>query len=199
MSLPTTLRRATKADLPRMVRILLDAFGPGPWGRFLFPPHLKVKPGDGDEFDLRLYMISMGLESPGRDTVLACAEGEAEAGEEIVGWAQWIDMSAAAKGGMSSEVAKARMERDLGPNPAGLDAGALDTLQREGQQLEGSFEEFLGSERSKASWRESHPGISHFGRRKRKVSREHGGKAAAADPHVLHSAKLPGHRPKTPA
>lgn len=160
MSLPTTLRRATKADLPRMVRILLDAFGPGPWGRFLFPPHLKVKPGDGDEFDWRLYMISTGLESPGRDTILACAE------EEIVGWAQWIDMSAAAKGGMSPEVARARMERDLGPNPAGLDAGALDTLQREGQQLEGSFEEFLGPERSKASWRESHPDISNFGKKR---------------------------------
>lgn len=160
----STLRRATKADLPRMVRILLDAFSPGPWGRFLFPPHLKVRPGDGDEFDWRLYMISMGLESPGRDTVLACAEGEAGE-EEIVGWAQWIDMSAAAKGGMSPEVARARMERDLGPNPAGLDAGALATLQREGQHLEGSFEEFLGSERSKASWRESHPAILHFGKK----------------------------------
>lgn len=171
MPLTTTLRRATKADLPRMVRILLDAYGPGPWGRFLFPPHLKVKPGDGDEFDWRLYMISMGLESPGRDTVLACAEGEEE---EIVGWAQWIDMSAAAKGGMSPEVARARMERDMGPNPAGLDAGALSTLQREGQHLEGSFEEFLGPERSKASWRESHPAMLHFWKETTRASWEHG-------------------------
>lgn len=152
----TILRRATRTDLPRMVRILLDAFAPGPWGRTLFPPHLKVKPGDGDEFDWRLYMISSGFDSPGRETFLAC-EVEAQR-EQIVGWAQWIDLPATRKGGgMSREEMKAKMVRDLGANPAGLDGEAFERLGSGGQQLEKSFDESLGIERSSASWRESVP------------------------------------------
>lgn len=150
----TILRRATRADLPRMARVLVDAFAPGPWGRTLFPPHLKVKPGDGDEFDWRLYMISSSFDSPGRETVLAC-QVEAHT-EEIVGWAQWIDMPASREGAaMSREEMKANMERHLGANPAGLDGEAFDRLRSGGEQLEKSFEEVLGTERSNASWRES--------------------------------------------
>lgn len=149
----TILRRATRADLPRMARLLVDAFAPGPWGRTLFPPHLKVKPGDGDELDWRLYMISSGFDSPGRETVLACevkAQGEEE---DIVGWAQWIDLAASREGGgPSPEEMRARMVRDLGANPAGLDGEAFDRLRSGGQQLEKSFEEVLGAERSKESW-----------------------------------------------
>lgn len=154
-----TLRRATRADLPRMVRILLDAFTPGPWRRTLFPPHLQVKPGDADEFDWRLYMISVGLDGPGRDTVLACkAGGEAEAGEEIVGWAQWVDLAASSRagGGISREEMNARLERELGGSPPGLDKEALERLSAQGRLLEKSFGEFLGTERSEQSLRESH-------------------------------------------
>lgn len=163
MSPSTILRRASRADLPRMTRVLVDAFAPGPWGKTLFPPHLKVKPGDGDEFEWRLYMISSGFDNPGRETVVAC-EVEAQ-GEEIVGWAQWIDSSASREGGgPSPEEMKAQMVRDLGANPAGLDGEAFDRLRSGGQQLEESFEEFLGTERSRASWRESQsePSISLF-------------------------------------
>ncbi|KKY32446.1 putative gnat family [Diaporthe ampelina] len=149
----TTLRRATRADLPRMVRILLDAYAPGPWGRCIFPPHLKVKPGDGDEFDWRLYMVSAGLDSPGRDTILACEGGEEEEEEEeIVGWAQWIDLVASSRGGGASrEDMNARLERELGASPAGLDKEALERLSAEGRLLEKSFGEFLGTERAKES------------------------------------------------
>ena len=156
MSVSTTLRRATKADLPRMTRLLVDAYAPGPWGRFLFPPHLKVKPGDGDEVAWRLYTITAGLDSPARDTVLACQAGGD--GEEIlVGWAQWIDLAAPKGSGLNPEEMKARMDRDLGPNPAGLDSAALDTLRSEGQQLEKRFEEVLGAGRANASLREQFP------------------------------------------
>lgn len=155
MSAPITLRRATNADLPRMTRILVDAFAQGPWGRFLFPPHLKVNPGDADELAWRQYTIASGLDSPARDTVVACQEGLGGNGEEeIVGWAQWIDLAAPKGSGLNPEEMKAKMDRDLGPNPAGLDTAALDTLRSEGQQLEKSFEEFLGTERAKASLRE---------------------------------------------
>lgn len=150
MSATITLRRATNADLPRMTRILVDAFASGPWGQFLFPPHLKVNPGDGDEFAWRQYTIASGLESPARDTIVACQDGE----EEIVGWAQWIDSAAPKGSGLNPEEMKAKMDRDLGPNPAGLDTAALDTLRSEGQQLEKSFEEFLGTERANKSFRE---------------------------------------------
>ncbi|KAK7697456.1 hypothetical protein SLS64_013537 [Diaporthe eres] len=152
----TILRRATKADLPRMVHVLLDAFASGPWGPTLFPPHLKVKPGDGDEFDWRLYMISSGFDSSGRETVVACCQVEAQR-EEIVGWAQWIDLPASREeGGMSREEMKAKMVRDLGANPAGLDGEAFERLRSGGQQLEKSFDEFLGTERSSASWQLSY-------------------------------------------
>jgi hypothetical protein len=169
-----TLRRATNADLPRMTRLLVDAYAPGPWGRFLFPDHLKVKPRDGDEVAWRLYTIAAGLDSPARDTVLACqqvkkkkqqqqqqlgADGDGDGGgeepaERILGWAQWIDLAAPKGSGLNPDEMKAKMDRDLGPSPAGLDSAALDTLRREGQQLEKSFEEFLGPERAGASLRE---------------------------------------------
>lgn len=152
MSARITLRRATNADLPRLTRILVDAFAQGPWGRFLFPPHLKVNPGDHDEFAWRQYTIASGLDSPARETVVACQEGLGENGEEeIVGWAQWIDLAAPKGSGLNPDEMKAKMDRDLGPNPAGLDTVALDTLRSEGQQLERSFEQFLGAERAKSS------------------------------------------------
>lgn len=139
-----------------MTRILVDAFAQGPWGRFLFPPHLKVNLGDTDEVAWRQYTIASGLDSPARDTVVACQKGEGQRekeGEEIVGWAQWIDLAAPKGSGLNPEEMKAKMDRDLGPNPAGLDTTALDTLRSEGQQLERSFEEFLGTERAKVSLR----------------------------------------------
>lgn len=123
-----------------MARVLVDAFAPGPWGRFLFPPHLKVKPGDGDELDWRLYMISSGFDSPGRETVLAC-EVEAQREEEIVGWAQWIDMPASrgGGGGMSREEMKAKMISDLGANPAGLDGGGVRQAAQWGRAAREEF------------------------------------------------------------
>ncbi|KAK2602868.1 hypothetical protein N8I77_009370 [Diaporthe amygdali] len=146
------LRRATKADLPRMVRILLDAFSPGPWGRRLFPPHLKVKPGDGDEYAWRLYMISSVFDNQGCENVLACEGGQGQRDEDIVGWAQWVDSNADPNGGMSLEEKKTKMERELGANPAGLDTEAFETLSREGLRLETRGDEYLGTERSKNSW-----------------------------------------------
>ena len=156
MSPPITLRRATKADLPRMTRVLVDAYAPGPWGRFLFPPHLKVKPGDGDELAWRQYTISSGLDSPAWDTVLACStEGQGQGkGEDIVGWAQWTDLTAPKGSGLNPEEMKAKTGTNLRSGPAGLDVEHLDTLRREGQQLEESFDKFLGADRAKTSWRE---------------------------------------------
>lgn len=152
----TTLRRATRADMPRMVRILLDAFAPGPWGRHVCPPHLRVKPGDGDEYEWRMYMLASGLDSPGRETLVACQGSGAQGSEEIVGWSQWIDLRASARAGaLSFEETHARMQRDLGPSAAAIDRQALDTMRREGEELEKSFDEVLGAERSKNSWRES--------------------------------------------
>lgn len=142
-----------------MVRILLDAFAPGPWGRHLFPPHLKVKPGDGDEYAWRLYMISSGFDSPGREHVLACEAGEGQREKEIVGWAQWVDSQADPKGAMSLEEKKAKMEIDLGADPAGLDTEAFEMLSREGLRLEARGDEYLGTEGSKNSWCECHATI----------------------------------------
>lgn len=151
-----TLRRATRADLPRMARILLDAFASGPWGQSLFPPHLKVKPGDGDQFDWRLSSMSSVFESPGREHVVACEAGEG-LGEEIVGWAEWVDSSAGPGGETSTaEKDKAEAEGELGTGPPGLDAEALSRLRREGRCLEKRCDEYLGVERSKQLWRESH-------------------------------------------
>lgn len=149
MSATITLRRATRADLPRITRMLVDAFAPGPWGRFLFPEHLRVNPGDRDEVAWRQYTLEAGFDSPARDTVLACQ------GDETVGWAQWIDVAAPKGSGLNPEEMKAKMDRDLGPNPPGLDSAALDTLRTGGQELEKKFEEFLGAERAGASLRES--------------------------------------------
>ncbi|KAL1873146.1 hypothetical protein Daus18300_003965 [Diaporthe australafricana] len=135
-----TIRRATRAELPRMARILLDAFASGPWGQSLFPPHLKVKPGDGDQFDWRLSMMSSAFDSPGREHVVAC-----EAGEEAVGWAQWVDSGADLEGKTSAEV------KDEA-SPPGLDTEALGRLGREGRYLEKRCDEYLRIERSKQSW-----------------------------------------------
>ncbi|KAG8163531.1 hypothetical protein KVR01_006828 [Diaporthe batatas] len=145
MSATTTLRRATRADLPRMTRMLVDAFAPGPWGRLLFPEHLRRNPGDQDEVAWRQYTIAAGLDSPARETIVACQ------GDETVGWAQWIDLAAPKGSGLNPQEMKAKMDRDLGPNPAGLDSAALDMLRTEGQELEKKFEEFLGAERAAAS------------------------------------------------
>lgn len=155
----TTLRRATRADLPRMVRILLDAFAGGPWGRHVCPPHLRVKPGDGDEYDWRLHALSSGLDKPGRETVLACQEGPGAEQEEevIVGWAQWTDLGAAGAAGPPLSIEEL-VEREIGPGGgAGVDREALLRLRREGRELEGSFGEVLGAERAAESWSESPP------------------------------------------
>lgn len=156
-----------------MTRILIDAFAQGPWDRYVCPPHLKVKPGDGDVFDWRMHTLSSTLESPGRDTVLACRETEQE-GEEIVGWAQWLDLSAGTRtGGTIPGEARAMMERELGPSAAAIDKEALSRLRREGLQLEESFEEYLGAERPKVSWRECNPkerSLDMLGRDEARVS-----------------------------
>ncbi|POS77111.1 hypothetical protein DHEL01_v204488 [Diaporthe helianthi] len=157
MTTPTTIRRATRADLPLMARMLVDAFAPGPWGRFLFPGHLRVTPGDEDEVAWRQHTLAEGLDSPARDTVLAC-QGQGDG--EIVGWSQWIDLAALTKGsgggGLNPEEMKVKTDdRDSGlargPNPPGLDLDALNTLRTEGQELEKKFKEFLGAERAAAS------------------------------------------------
>lgn len=131
-----------------MTRILLDAFASGPWDQYVCPPHLKVKPGDGDVFDWRMHTLSSTLESPGRDTVLACRGGAGAEGEEIVGWAQWLDLGASTGAGGSSSPEEAQAT-------AAIDKEALGRLRREGLQLEESLGDFLGAERSKKSWRES--------------------------------------------
>lgn len=185
-AITTTLRRATRADLPRMVRILLDAFAGGPWGRHVCPPHLKVKPGDSDEFDWRMHALSSGLETPGRETVLACQ------GEEVVGWAQWTDLGAAAGAGPPLSIDEL-VEREIGPGGgAGVDREALRRLRSEGRQLERSFEEVLGAERSGASWSESRPDTCYLLIPKRQ-------KAAADPPCGSYRSGLPGRRPQAPA
>lgn len=200
LSTSTTLRRATRADLPRMTRILIDAFAQGPWDRYVCPPHLRVKPGDSDVFDWRMHTLSSTLESPGRDTILACRGAETE-GEEIVGWAQWLDLGAGTRvGGTIPEEARAMMERELGPSAAAIDKEALSRLRREGLQLEESFEEFLGAERSKVSWRECNHkerSLDILGRDEARVSMPN--YKRPADSSNPHRSNLPGHRPKKPA
>ncbi|KUI59798.1 hypothetical protein VP1G_07019 [Cytospora mali] len=138
-----TLRSATPSDIPRMASLIIDSFSAGPWGRFLFPPHLRVKPERGDEFDFRLHKLASMFDSPGREHVCATIRqpGEEEDEAVVVGWAQWID----SEGDMGPEEQKeAGKEGGSGAHIVpGLDKEALARLTREGEFLEKRIKEYL--------------------------------------------------------
>ncbi|ROW01861.1 hypothetical protein VMCG_05565 [Cytospora schulzeri] len=151
MSYIITIRRADPSDLPQMASVLIRAFSPGPWSRYLFPPHLRVKPGNADEFDFRLHMLSSKFGSPGREHVCATIQYPGEEKEVVVGWAQWIDPEG--QMGLDEEKTwkKAGKEGDSAVNMAGLDREALGRLTREGELLEKRLEEYLGEDGTKQS------------------------------------------------
>lgn len=142
-----SIRRATRSNLPEMASLLINAFAPGPWSRYLFPPHLRVKPGDGDELDFRLHMLSSKFDSPGREHVCATVRQSGEEKEVLVGWAQWIDSEGQAD--LDEEQRKKKegemeAEPGLGAHIPGLDKDALSRLTKEGGLLEKRLVEYLG-------------------------------------------------------
>lgn len=154
---PNSLRRATPSDLPQMASLLISAFSPGPWSRYLFPPHLRVRPGDADELEYRLHVLSSKFDSPGREHVCATVRHPGEEKEDIVGWAQWIDSEG--RTGLDEEEKKKKKgemeaEPGSGAHMAGLDKEALRRLTKEGELLEKRLEEYLGEGGTKRSRRE---------------------------------------------
>lgn len=142
-----SIRRATRSDLPEMASLLINAFAPGPWSRYLFPPHLRVKPGNGDELDFRLHMLSSKFDSPGREHVCATVRQPGEEKEVLVGWAQWIDSKGQAD--LDEEQRKKKegemeAEPGLGAHIPSLDKDALSRLTKEGGLLEKRLAEYLG-------------------------------------------------------
>ncbi|KUI70714.1 hypothetical protein VM1G_06358 [Cytospora mali] len=138
-----TLRSAAPSDLPRMASLIIDSFSAGPWGRFLFPPHLRVKPGRGDEFDFRLHKLASTFDSPGREHVCATIRQPGDEGEGVVvGWAQWID----SEGDLGpKEKREAGKEGESGAHIVpGLDKEALARLTAEGELLEERIKDYLG-------------------------------------------------------
>lgn len=159
-----SIRRATRSDLPELASLLIHAFSPGVWSRYLFPPHLRVKPGDGDELDFRLHMLSSKFESPGREHVCATVRQPGEEKEVIVGWAQWIDSGR--QTGLddeqkNKEKVEIEAESGLGIHMPGLDKDALSRLTKEGGLLEKRLEEYLGERGTYQSRRESLLSLPH--------------------------------------
>lgn len=161
-----TIRPATPTDLPRMAALLIQAFSPGPWGRHLFPPELRVQPGGADELAFRLRQLTSRFHQPGSQHVCAVSvvgnsgaggkfkmnemgEGEEEEGDEgevVVGWAQWIDGAGGQKG-LNEDGAEDRKEKEKETaHDPGLDRAALDMLAREGDAVERRLEAYLGEE-----------------------------------------------------
>lgn len=127
-----------------MTRIFIDAFRDGPWSSFIFPEHLRVQPGDKDEYDWRLGKFSATFESPNRYHVVAVNRSKDHDGKDgILGWAQWITASDQNEPKTGNEVVEL---------PPSLDRANFEILAKEGQELDQFVRDALGKERGQSSW-----------------------------------------------
>lgn len=140
------IRPATPTDLPTLTTILINAFATDPWSTLLFPPALRTQPSD--EFNWRLSVTAAQLGRPGHTHLLAAAESED--GEEIIGWAHWVDIAANETSELTpTEETTAATQRASAP---GMDLAALTRMREEGAVVERLAREALGEERWKGAF-----------------------------------------------